>query len=66
VSISEVLRTRMYDVDYGDPELARRDYAQLGAGAGACLTCAAAPCAGACPNGIPIPDFTRDAARRLG
>jgi len=66
VSISEVLRTRMYDVDYGDPELARRDYAQLGAGASACLTCAAAPCAGACPNGIPIPDFTRDASRRLG
>jgi predicted aldo/keto reductase-like oxidoreductase len=66
VSISEVLRTRMYDVDYGDPELARRDYAQLGAGAGACLACAAAPCAGACPNGLPIPDFTRDAARRLG
>ena len=35
--ISEVLRTRMYDVDYGDPELARHDYAQLGAAASPCL-----------------------------
>jgi predicted aldo/keto reductase-like oxidoreductase len=66
VAISEVLRTRMYDVDYGDRELARRDYAQLGAGASPCLRCTAPACASACPNGIPIPTFTRDAARRLG
>jgi Fe-S oxidoreductase len=66
VAISEVLRTRMYDVDYGDRDLARRDYAQLGAAASPCLSCAAPACAGACPNGIPIPTLTRDAARRLG
>ena len=60
------LRTRMYDVDYRDRELAREEYAQLGAGASACLGCDGTPCAGACPNGIPIADFTRDAARRLG
>jgi predicted aldo/keto reductase-like oxidoreductase len=66
VPISEVLRTRMYDVDYGDRELARRDYAQLGAGASPCLGCAQPACAGACPNGIPIASLTRDAARRLG
>ena len=62
----EVLRTRMYDVDYRDPALARADYAALGAGAGACLACDATPCLGACPHGIPIPAFTRDAATRLG
>ena len=33
VEISEVLRTRMYDVDYRDPVLARADYAALGTGA---------------------------------
>ena len=66
VEISEVLRTRMYDVDYRDPALARADYAELGAGARACLSCDGAPCMGACPNGIPISAFTRNAAVRLG
>jgi predicted aldo/keto reductase-like oxidoreductase len=66
VDISEVLRTRMYDVDYGDRLLAKADYAKLGGGAEACLTCAHQACLGSCPHGIPIPDFTQDAARRLG
>ena len=66
VAIPEVLRTRMYDVDYRDRELARTDYAALGAGARACLACDGTPCLSACPNGIPIPAFTRDAATRLG
>ena len=66
VEISEVLRTRMYDVDYRDPVLARTDYAALGAGARACLSCDGTPCLGACPHGVPIPVFTRDAAARLG
>ena len=66
VEIPEVLRTRMYDVDYRDSGLARADYAALGAGAGACLACAGTPCLNACPHGIPIPEFTRDAATRLG
>jgi len=66
VAISEVLRTRMYEVDYGDRELARRDYAQLGVAASPCLGCAAPACANACPNGLPIPTLTRDAAQRLG
>ncbi len=66
VQIAEVLRTRMYDVDYGDPALALEDYAKLGMGASACLTCAHQACLRACPYGIPIPEFTRDAATRLG
>ena len=66
VEISEVLRTRMYDVDYRDRVLARADYAALGGGARACLDCDGAPCLGACPNGIPIAAFARDAATRLG
>ena len=56
VQIGEVLRTRMYDVDYGDYEMARTDYANLGNGAEACLTCAHQACRNACPFGLPIPD----------
>ena len=65
VDIAEVLRTRMYAVDYGDGRLARADYAKLGSGATACLTCEHRSCKGACPFGLAIPTLTRDAARRL-
>jgi uncharacterized protein len=54
VPIADVLRTRMYAQDYGDMRLARSAYALLGAGASACLTCTAQPCAGACTHGLPI------------
>ena len=66
VDIAEVLRTRMYDVDYRNPALAIEDYAKLGAAASACLSCDNAVCSGACPYGVPIPEFTLDAAQRLG
>lgn len=66
VEIAEILRTRMYDLDYGDRLLAVADYAKLGAGASACLGCAHQACLGACPYGLPIPEFTRDAASKLG
>jgi hypothetical protein len=66
VEIAEVLRTRMYDADYGDARLAREDYARLDAPASPCLGCSGAPCAGACPYGLPIPALTRDTATRIG
>lgn len=65
VEIAEVLRTRMYDVDYRDRELARTDYAALGEGAAACISCTTQACLGSCPIGVPIARFTRDAALRL-
>ena len=65
VAISEVLRTRMYDVDYGDRVLARTEYAALGAGAQACLTCTHQACLKACPIDVPIAQFTLEAASRL-
>ncbi len=65
VPIAEVLRTRMYAVDYQDMLRARTDYASLGDGATACLACAHQRCLTACPKGIPIASFTRDAALRL-
>jgi predicted aldo/keto reductase-like oxidoreductase len=54
VEIGEVLRARMYAVDYGDLALAWDEYARLGPGAAPCLTCAARPCAAACTHGVPI------------
>jgi hypothetical protein len=54
VQIGDVMRSRMYAVDYGDMTLARSEYAMLSGGAAACLTCAAQPCRGACPHGVPI------------
>ena len=65
VDIAEVLRTRMYDVDYGNPDLAQTDYVALGSGASACVTCADQPCQNSCPVGIPISTWTRDAALRF-
>lgn len=65
VPISEVLRVRMYDVDYQDARLAQSGYDQLGLGASPCLTCPDQPCIGRCPNHIPIADLTRDAAVRF-
>ncbi len=59
VPIADVLRTRMYARDYGDAALARREYAQLGNGAAACVSCAHQACAAACPFGLSIPELTR-------
>jgi predicted aldo/keto reductase-like oxidoreductase len=65
VPIAEVLRTRMYARDYRDPDLARSEYALLGAGASDCLECTDRPCASACPHGLAIPRLTADAHRSL-
>jgi hypothetical protein len=54
VPIGEVLRTRMYAVDYGDARLARDEYVLLAGGAAPCLSCAARPCQSACSHGLPI------------
>jgi predicted aldo/keto reductase-like oxidoreductase len=66
VPIADVLRTRMYAQDYGDMQLARSEYAQLGAGAAACLTCAQHPCARACPHGLPIDTLLAPMHQMLG
>ena len=66
VPISEVLRTRMYDRDYGDLALAREDYARLGVGASPCLSCADRTCTNACPHGIAIDGLTATLHQRLG
>ncbi len=65
VQISEVLRARMYAVDYGDVRFAREDYGKLNTDAAPCLTCTAQPCRGACPGSLPIPHFMREAVSRL-
>lgn len=54
VPIAEVLRTRMYAVDYRDAHQAREEYALLETNAAACLSCSGEPCANACTHGIAI------------
>jgi uncharacterized protein len=66
VPISEVLRTRMYALDYRDPRLARDDYAELAVDASACVGCAHRACTGSCPHGLDIATLTRDTHMRLG
>jgi uncharacterized protein len=65
VPIDDVLRTRMYAVDYGDLRLARSEYAMLPAGAAPCLSCSGQPCQGACPHGLPIERFVVATHRML-
>jgi len=65
VPIGEVLRTRMYALDYGDARLARDEYALLAGGAGPCLTCAAKPCQGACSHGLRIETLLAPTHRML-
>ena len=54
VPIAEVMRTRMYAVDYQDVALAREEYARLRTNAAACLGCDGQPCASACTHGLPL------------
>ncbi len=65
VPIADVLRTRMYAKDYRDMRLARSEYALLGAGASACLTCPDQPCVGACTYGLPIEKMLAPTHRML-
>ncbi|HYR39839.1 MAG TPA: aldo/keto reductase [Methylomirabilota bacterium] len=65
VQIGEVLRTRMYAVDYGDLTLARSEYAMLSHNAAPCLTCAAQPCRSACSHGLTIERLTGPTHRML-
>jgi len=53
LAINDVLRYRMYFEDYGDEREAMRLYARLPKHADVCIGCPA-PCADACPHGVPI------------
>jgi predicted aldo/keto reductase-like oxidoreductase len=66
VPVADVLRQRMYAKSYGNLELARTGYANLGDGASACLSCSGQPCADACVYGLDIPSLTRETAALLG
>jgi predicted aldo/keto reductase-like oxidoreductase len=65
VAIADVMRTRMYAVDYHDARMARAEYAMIEHSAAACLRCSAQPCAAACPHGLRIADLTAPTHRLL-
>jgi predicted aldo/keto reductase-like oxidoreductase len=66
VPIPDIQRMRMYALDYGLSEVARREYRSLPLNAAACLECDGARCASACPNGLPTASRNLDTHRRLG
>lgn len=65
VAIGEVLRSRMYALDYKDRDLAKREYALLSANAAACLECSSRACAGACPYGLETERLAESTHRML-
>lgn len=65
VPIADVLRTRMYAVDYEDVEFARAEYAAIEGSAEACLSCSGAPCASACSHGLDIAAWCAPTHRML-
>jgi aryl-alcohol dehydrogenase-like predicted oxidoreductase len=62
--INDVLRHRMYFEDYGWEKEGLRRYAALDRGAEACVGCSA-PCASACPHGVPVQERMLEAHRLL-
>jgi aryl-alcohol dehydrogenase-like predicted oxidoreductase len=60
LAVNDVLRYRMYAKDYGWEREGMRLYAALDRDASRCLGCPA-PCAGACPHGVPIREKMLDA-----
>lgn len=65
VDIATILRYQMYFENYGDEKRAMVGYAGLEKGAGACLDCADAACAGACGYGLNVAEKLRAAHRTL-
>ncbi|MCE2406593.1 MAG: aldo/keto reductase [Pseudomonadales bacterium] len=57
VEVGEVLRTRMYAVDYGDIPFARDEYDMLKSNASACVSCDGSPCRNACTYGLNIAEL---------
>ena len=65
VPIADVLRTRMYAIDYRDADFARREYRQLAGSASACLSCTGEPCRNACTYGLAIDELCGPTHRLL-
>ncbi len=60
LAIHDIMRFRMYFRDYGWQKHGMQEYAKLERDASICVDCAA-PCANACPIGVPIQEKMLDA-----
>ncbi len=65
VAINDILRSRMYSVDYEEQEKARESYAQIYNNANACLTCVDKPCLSSCGYGLDIKSLNTETHKRL-
>ncbi|MFT5444352.1 MAG: putative aldo/keto reductase-like oxidoreductase [Myxococcota bacterium] len=66
VAIPDVLRARMYAVDYGDLEFAKQSYEAVAVNADACTSCTAPVCLDACSFGLPVDKLALQAKTILG
>jgi len=62
VQVGDVLRSRMYAVDYGAFEGGAATYAGITRDASACITCTTPTCLSACPHDVDVRTLTREAA----
>jgi len=62
VQVGDVLRARMYAVDYGSFAGGAATYAGIARDASACITCTTPTCLSACPHDVDVRRLTRDAA----
>jgi hypothetical protein len=62
VQVGDVLRSRMYALDYGALEAGAATYAGIARDASACVTCTTPTCLSACPHDVDVRTLTRQAA----
>jgi predicted aldo/keto reductase-like oxidoreductase len=65
VQIATIMRYYMYFNDYGMEKYAMQSYASLSDNAQLCHTCSTGSCTGACPYGLSVSVFLKEAHKKL-
>tara|TARA_Y100000588_G_C13461754_1_gene588684 strand:- start:91 stop:546 length:456 start_codon:yes stop_codon:yes gene_type:complete len=65
VAINDILRSRMYSMDYEDVEKAMDSYAKINVNANACVTCIEKPCQASCGYNLDIKSLNLETHKAL-
>ena len=65
VQISDVMRSKMYALDYKNPDKALRSYAAIENNASACLSCSGKPCLSSCDYNLDIKKLNTSSHKML-